>query len=77
MTEEPGVRATTEVDPQRGSRYSRTNHAVTYGPLVREFYLRYNNLNTRRQYEAELAALFAFAGVSHPRFLTESAVLSW
>jgi hypothetical protein len=40
MTEETGLRATTAVDPFQGSRYSRTNRAVTCGPLVGEFCLR-------------------------------------
>lgn len=44
---------------------------------MRVFASRYANANTRRQYEAELAALFAFAGVVHPAELTEAAVLGW
>ena len=39
--------------------------------------MRYANANTRRYYERDLKALFGFAGVDHPRLLTESVVLAW
>jgi hypothetical protein len=34
--------------------------------------MRYANANTRRYCERDLKALFSFAGVDHPRWLTES-----
>jgi hypothetical protein len=37
------------------------------GGLRRAVALRYANPSTRRYYERDLAALFAFAGVDHPR----------
>jgi hypothetical protein len=35
------------------------------------------NVKTAQQYESELTSLFAFAGVSHPRALSEAAVNQW
>ncbi len=45
--------------------------------LVGEFARRYANAKTRQQYVAELTALFASTGCSHPSQLTEADVLSW
>jgi len=45
--------------------------------LIAEFARRYSNALTRHQYVAELTALFAHSGRSHPAQLSEADVLTW
>lgn len=48
-----------------------------HAALIDDFARRYTNRKTAHQYVAELTDLFAATGRTHPRFLTESDVLSW
>ena len=45
--------------------------------LIDRFADRYTHPMTRRQYRAELSALLSFAGLTHPRLLTEAVVNQW
>jgi hypothetical protein len=70
-----GGRASTVVDPQKGSRYKLTNVVNLtlcdqgppgWGPCRAGRAALRQAGHTRRQYESEQAALFGFAGVGGP-----------
>ncbi len=66
-------------DPPASTRRRGARSLAPPAPalLVGEFARRYANAKTRQQYVAELTALFASTGCSHPRHLTEADVLAW
>ncbi len=66
-------------DPPASTRRRGARSLAPAAPalLVGEFARRYANAKTRQQYVAELTALFASTGCSHPSQLTEADVLSW
>ena len=65
----------TQAEPS-GSAASRPV-AVDATELVERFVGRYTNPATARQSRLELTALFAYAGISHPRALTDAAINHW